>query len=247
MTVFEKLQERRKSRPLHFTLIDPDRQEPAKAGAMARSAMELGTDAVLVGGSLGDAYGDRLLKTVEEIKKQSNLTVILFPNSAQQVAPNADAILFMSLLNSRSPQFLIGEQAKGAFMVKKHNIEPMGMGYMIIESGSTTSAAWVGDVNPIPRDKPEIAAGYALAAKYFGMKFIYLEAGSGAKYTVPPEMIAAVKGAVGHDTMVIVGGGIRSPAAAGEKVAAGADVIVTGTIVENDMEKFRSIMKAIKG
>lgn len=246
MTVFEKLCEKRKKKPLHFTLIDPDKQEPVKAGVIAKVAKDSGSDAILVGGSLGDAYGERLFKTVEEIKKHSGLPVILFPNSAQQVAPNADAILFMSLLNSRSPQFLIGEQAKGAYMVKKSNIEPMGTAYLIVESGSTTAAAWVGDVNPIPREKPEIAAGYSLAAKYFGMKFVYLEAGSGAKHTVPAEMVAVVKKTVGPEMMVIVGGGIRDAASAREKVVAGADIIVTGTIAESDPVAFREIVRAIK-
>lgn len=152
----------------------------------------------------------------------------------------------MSLLNSRSTQYLIDEQMKGAVLVQKYGLEPLSMAYLIVESGSTTGAAWAGDVKPIPRDKPEFAVGYAMAAKYFGMKFVYLEAGSGAENTVPNEMIAAVKQALGDDVFVIVGGGIRETSVAKEKIEAGADIIVTGTIVEADEKKFGEIIRAIK-
>jgi phosphoglycerol geranylgeranyltransferase len=245
MEVLKRIFEKRKKAPLHFTLIDPDKQKPEQAAELAKRAKQAGSDAIMVGGTFGDAYGDRLNGTVKSIK-EAGLPVILFPNSAQQLSPDADALFFMSLLNSRSTQYLIDEQMKGALIVNKYGIEPLPMAYLIVESGSTTSAGWAGDVKPIPRAKPEFAVGYALAAKYFGMKFVYLEAGSGAKDTVPKEMIAMVKKAVGDGMILIVGGGIRDPETAKEKIAAGADVIVTGTIAENDPDKFREIVKAIK-
>lgn len=246
MDVLKHIMEHRKRHPLHFTLIDPDKQKPERASELARKAKKSGSDAIMVGGTFGDAYGDRLNGTVKGIKK-NGLPVILFPNSAQQLSPDADALFFMSLLNSRSTQYLIDEQMKGALIVHKYGIEPLPMAYLIIESGSTTSAGWAGDVRPIPRDKPEFAVGYALAARYFGMKFVYLEAGSGAQETVPAEMIAMVKKAIGDGMMLIVGGGIRDPETAKEKTAAGADIIVTGTIAEEDSDKLADIIKAIKG
>jgi len=245
MDVLEYIARHRKIGPLHMTLIDPDKQEPQKALDLARKAKLAGSDAIMVGGTFGDAYGDRLNGTVKEIK-ETGLPVILFPNSSQQLSPDADALFFMSLLNSRSTHYIIDEQMKGSLIVHKFGIQPLPMAYLIIESGSTTSAAWAGDVKPIPRDKPEFAVGYALAAKYFGMKFVYLEAGSGAKETVPAEMIAAVKQAVGKDVFVMVGGGIRDPETAREKVDAGADIIVTGTIAEEDPQRFAEIVKAVK-
>lgn len=244
--VIDYIFEKRKSGPLHFTLIDPDKQNPEQAGALAARAKEAGTDAIMVGGTFGDAYGEKLNETVKEIKKCS-LPVILFPNSAQQLTPEADALFFMSLLNSRSTQYLIDEQMKGSLIVKKFGLEPLSMAYIIIESGSTTSAGWAGDVKLIPKDKPEFAAGYALAAKYFGMKFVYLEAGSGAKESVAPEMIAMTKKVIGKDTMLIVGGGIKDRDSAKEKIAAGADIIVTGTVAEKDPEAFKQVIDAIKG
>lgn len=247
MEVLKYLQEKRKEAPLHFTLIDPDKQKPEDAGKLAGLSERFGTDAIMVGGSWGDAYGDRLNKTILEIKKNVEIPAILFPSSAQQISEYADAIFFMSLLNSRSTQYVIDEQAKGAIYVKKYGIETLSMAYLIIESNSNTSAGWVGDVKPIPRDKPEIAASYSLAAKYFGMRFVYLEGGSGAKLSVPPEMIGIVKKSVGNDMFVIVGGGIRDPKTAQEKIKAGADIIVTGTIAERSKDKLREIIKVIKG
>jgi len=246
MKIFEYLKKRRIKGCLHMTLIDPDKQDPEHAGKLALRCRDAGTDAVMVGGSFGDAYGEKLNRTVIDIKKMSGLPVILFPNSAHQLSPEADAVFFMSLLNSRSTQYLIDEQMKGSVLVEKYAIEPLSMAYLIVESGTTTGAGWTGDAKPIPRDKAEFAVGYALAAKFFGMKFVYLEAGSGAELPVPNEMIAAVKKAVGDDVFVIVGGGIRDEHTAREKAEAGADIIVTGNIAENDPHRLKEIIMAIK-
>lgn len=259
MNVFEYISKKRKESPLHFTLIDPDKQTPKQAGEFAKRAMEMGTDAIMVGGSQPKLL-EYLDNTVKEIKErmsdysqtllptgwQNGLPVILFPFSHSAIVKSADALFFMSLLNSRSTQYLIEEQMRGAVLVKDFNLEPLAMAYLIIESRKTTSAEFGGDAKPIPRDKPEFAASYALAAKYFGMKFVYLEAGSGAEDPVPPEMVALVKKAVGDGVFVIVGGGIKNAAIAKERVAAGADIIVTGTIGEKDPKRFREIIKAIK-
>ncbi len=247
MTVAEYIKKKRGKGPLHFTLVDPDKQEPADAGKLAKLVEGFGSDAIMVGGSWGDAFGGKLEDTILEIKKSCKLPVILFPSSAQQISEKADAIFFMSLLNSRSPQYLIDEQAKGAIYVKKFGLETLSMAYLIVESGNNPSVAWVGDVKAIPREKPEIAVAYSLAAKYFGMKLAYLEGGSGAKLSVPAEMVMAVKQCIGDDMWLIVGGGIREPETAKEKVKAGADIIVTGTIAEQNREKLKEIIKAIKG
>ncbi|HLD42115.1 MAG TPA: geranylgeranylglyceryl/heptaprenylglyceryl phosphate synthase [archaeon] len=246
MSTLEYIKTKRLKGPLHFTLIDPDKQEPEAAGELAKAVEGFGSDAIMIGGSWGDAFGEKLEKTISEIKKSCKLPVILFPSSAQQISEKADAIFFMSLLNSRSPQFLIDEQAKGAIYVKKFGLEPLSTAYMIVESGNNPAVAWVGDVKAIPRDKPEIAVAYSLAAKYFGMKLAYLEGGSGAKLSVPAEMVSAVKQSIGPDMWLIVGGGIRDAETAKEKIKAGADIIVTGTIAEENKEKLKEIIKAIK-
>ncbi len=205
----------------HLTLIDPDSQDPAEAAIMAEAAMQGGTDAIMVGGSVG-AAGIRLYETVEQIKKKTDLPVILFPSSVAGLCENADAVFFMSLLNSRTPAYIV-----------ENGLEPIPMAYIIIEPGGTVG--FVGDARLIPRKKPELAVAYALAAKYMGMRLVYLEAGSGADSPVPVPMVAAVKKAIGN-TLLIVGGGIRSKEAAVELVAAGADLLVTGTAVERSRD-----------
>jgi phosphoglycerol geranylgeranyltransferase len=212
----------------HLTLIDPDSQGPVEAGRIAEAAAVGGTDAVMVGGSVG-ASGSVLEETVKQIKDRIELPVILFPSSAAGLCRNADAVFFMSLLNSRSTSYIVENQVLGAPLVLGYGLEPLPMAYIVVEPGGTVG--FVGDARIIPRKKPDIAAAYALAGKYFGMRMVYLEAGSGAETPVPPEMVRAVKHVLG-DTLLVVGGGIRSGAAAAEIVKEGADLIVTGTAVE---------------
>ncbi|MCZ7382100.1 MAG: geranylgeranylglyceryl/heptaprenylglyceryl phosphate synthase [Candidatus Methanoperedens sp.] len=231
---------------VHLTLIDPDSQLPGEAGKIAREAFLGGTDAIMVGGSTG-ATGVTVEQTVQAIKSACDLPVILFPANAGGLAESADAVFFMSLLNSRDVNYVTTNQAIGAPLVYKHGIEPISMAYIIIEPGG--AAGWVGDARLIPRNKPKLAVAYALAAKYLGMHYIYLEAGSGADKPVPVEMVAAVKKAVGAETKVIVGGGIRDGPTALERVKAGADMICTGTIVEQVQDikgKIEELVKAIK-
>ncbi|MCZ7385456.1 MAG: geranylgeranylglyceryl/heptaprenylglyceryl phosphate synthase [Candidatus Methanoperedens sp.] len=231
---------------VHLTLIDPDSQLPEEAGKIAREAFLGGTDAIMVGGSMG-ATGATVEQTVQAIKSACDLPVILFPANAAGLAEGADAVFFMSLLNSRDINYVTTNQAIGAPLVYKHGIEPISMAYIIIEPGG--AAGWVGDARLIPRNKPKLAVAYALAAKYLGMHYIYLEAGSGADKPVPVEMVAAVKKSVGAETMVIVGGGIRDGATARERVKSGADMICTGTIVEQVQDvrgKIEELVKAIK-
>lgn len=231
---------------VHLTLLDPDSQLPEVAGKMAKEAFLGGTDAIMIGGSTG-ATGTTVEQTVQAVKSACDLPVILFPANAGGLAESADAVFFMSLLNSRDVNYITTNQAIGAPLVYKHGIEPISMAYIVIEPGGV--AGWVGDARLIPRNKPRLAVAYSLAAKYLGMHYIYLEAGSGADKPVPVEMVAAVKKAVGKSTKVIVGGGIRDGTAAKERVRAGADMIVTGTIVEqvaNIKEKIEELVRSIK-
>lgn len=216
----------------HLTLIDPDSQDPAKAALLAEAAAAGGTDAIMVGGSVG-AAGILLHETVDQIKKKTDLPVILFPGSVAGLCENADAVFFMSLLNSRSTAFIAENQAMGAPLVLRYGLEPIPLAYIIVEPGGTVG--WVGDARLIPRKKPELAVAYALAARFMGMRLVYLEAGSGADSPVPAAMVAGVKKALGS-ALLVVGGGIRSGAAAAELVAAGADLIVTGTAVEQSRD-----------
>lgn len=228
----------------HLTLIDPAKQAPRVAAQIASDAALAGSDGIMVGGSTR-AGGSLLDRTVVEIKKVIKLPVILFPASEAGVSQHADAIFFMSMLNSRDPYYITGAQKRGAPLVKKFKLETLPMAYLLVEPGQAVGR--VGKADLLPRAKPELAAAYALTAQYLGMRFVYLEAGSGAPIPVPTNMVRAVREAT--QVTLIVGGGIKTPRAAAERVKVGADVIVTGTIVERAkyrVAKIREMVKAIK-
>jgi phosphoglycerol geranylgeranyltransferase len=243
MTVKEILKEKMKKGTLHMTLIDPAKQEPSRAGEIAKVAYDLGTDAIMVGGSTGVTQ-QNLDQTVLAIKAQAHVPVIYFPSGANAISPYSDAIFFMSMLNSRNIKMVIGEQIKGAPIVRKLNLEPLSMGYIIVAPGMKVGE--VGEADVIPRDQPKLAASYALAAQYLGMEYVYLEAGSGAPQPVPEDMIKAVRAAI--SIPLLVGGGIRDAESAARAKNAGADIVVTGTVVENGnySGRLESIIKALR-
>jgi phosphoglycerol geranylgeranyltransferase len=193
----------------------------------------------MVGGSTLSSQ-QQVDDTVKSIKKKTNLPVILFPSAAKFLSPFADGLFFMSLLNSRNLNYVIREHVKGSFFVKKSGVEPISMGYVIVEPGMT--AGRMGEVDLIKRDDIETAVGYALSAQFLGMDFFYLEAGSGAPDPIPDDMIQAVKKNI--DIPLIVGGGIRSVETAKQKAKAGADIIVTGTAIEMEAD-VEQALKAI--
>ena len=149
-----------------------------------------------------------------------------------QVSSIADAILFLVLISGRNPEHLIGSQVIAAPIIRRSGLEPISTGYMLIEAGNTTSAEFMSNTKPIPRDKADIAVAHALAAEIIGMKILYLDAGSGANASVPEEMLRAI--ASNCALPVIVGGGIRTPEEARRKVEAGASFVVTGTVTEHN-------------
>ena len=213
---------------LQFSLIDPDplRQTPNKAARMAKYAEEAGADAIMVGGSTAHDQG-YVDKTIELIKNKLEIPVIIFPGGVANVSKKADAIFFMSLLNSSDPNYIIGQQALSSYLIKTSGIEPISMGYLIIEPGAT--AGWIGNAKLLPRRKPELTAAYSLAAEMFGFKLIYLEAGSGAQ-KIPPEIIELCSRVL--SVPILAGGGVQSKEDATEFIEAGADIIVMGTFLE---------------
>jgi phosphoglycerol geranylgeranyltransferase len=241
MSIAEDLVKKGNKKKLHFSLLDPDKQDPETAGSIAKTAEEAGSSAIMVGGSTLISQ-EQVDKTVKAIKKQSKLPVILFPSGAKFLSKYADAVFFMSLLNSRNIEYVIREHVKGAPFVKNTGIEPLSMGYVIVEPGMT--AGKVGEVDLVKKDDIETAVGYALAAQYLGMDFFYLEAGSGAPAPVSNEMISAVKKSI--DIPLIVGGGIRSAKTAKEKARAGADIVVTGTKLEEEKNLKKALSDIVK-
>ena len=229
---------------VHMTLIDPEKQSAAEAGGLAGIAAGAGTDAIMVGGSTGSTQ-EKVDGAVRAIKAAVDVPVILFPAGASGLSRHADAVFFMSLLNSRSVRLIVGEQRKAVRAVRGWGLEPIPMAYLIVEPGMR--AGQIGEADPIPRSRPEEAVEWALTAQYMGMRLVYLEAGSGAPEPAPAAMVRAVKEAI--QVPLIVGGGIRTPAAAAAVARAGADILVTGTVVEQtkDAAALRDIVAAVKG
>ncbi len=245
-SVFESIRKQvEKGRRQYWILLDPDDFSPRVAGRIAAAAERTGgVDAVLIGGSL---LRTNLFDTfVTMIKHKVSIPVILFPGDATQLSERADALLYLSLISGRNPEKLIGEHVKAAPIIRKLGIEPIATAYMLIESGAVTSVEFMSNTRPLPRTKPDIAAAHALAAQYMGMKMVYLEAGSGAPQPVPCDMIRKVKSYI--DIPLIVGGGIRDVQTARGILAAGADIIVTGNLLQKKggIDRMKEIAKAVR-
>lgn len=215
---------------IHLALVDPERARRRNLPDLAEKLEGIGSKAIMVGGSTVSSTQE-LDETVKTIKDACSLPVILFPNGLSGISRFADAIFFMSLLNSSKTQFIVGSQALGAPIVKRYKLEPIPLGYILV-GDSNTAVSLVSQAELIPYSKPDLAVSYALAAQYFGMRFVYLEAGSGASRPVDLEMLKKV--AVEVDVPIVVGGGIRTPEQAGAIAKAGASAIVTGTVLERE-------------
>ena len=242
MSVFDKLTKAVKDKGAGFIiLIDPDRKNDKKLETLVENANRSGVDAIFVGGSLMMDGGchDR----VARIKNVAKIPVIFFPGGVGQINEYYDAMLFMSVISGRNPHYLIGEQVIAAPIVKDLALEAIPTGYMLLDGGSATTVEFMSGSLPIPLDRPDIAVAHALAGQYLGMKLLYLEAGSGAKYPVPIEIIKQV--ASETNVSLIVGGGIRTPKAAAERVKAGASFIVAGTAIEKTSELMAEFSAAV--
>lgn len=225
-----------------LALLDPDRATPNGIGEQAARCGEAGVDAILIGSSLMISNGFE--ESVRAAKSAVEIPVIIFPGEKSQITPEADAILFLSLLSGRNPEYLIGEQIRSAPLIKRIGLEAISTAYLLVDSGRTTSVEFMSNTKPLPADKPDIAVAHAIAAEMFGMKFIYLEAGSGAARPVPDEMVSAVASEV--RIPVIVGGGIRNPETVAAKVKAGASFVVVGNHIEEsgDYRSLRAFIEA---
>ena len=235
--------ELKKKNALLFVLIDSEVSNLDASAKLAKDVEKIGASAILVGGSSATDQIE-MAQVVKGIKKGIKIPIILFPGNVTGVVPDADAILFSSLMNSENPYFITQAQALGAPSVLKFGLEPLPTAYLVIGDGTT---AWfVGSARGIPFEKPKIAAAYALAAQFLGMRFVYLEAGSGAKSSVTPEMVKTVRQL--FNGFLIVGGGIKDVKTAQNLVKAGADALVIGTFLEKggSLKKLEEITKAIQ-
>ncbi|MCB2208669.1 MAG: geranylgeranylglyceryl/heptaprenylglyceryl phosphate synthase [Bacteroidetes bacterium] len=212
-------------------LVDPDKLTYEEIEKTAKNAQLAEADYFFVGGSL--LINDNLHQSIQIIKDNCDLPVIIFPGNNYQLSSNADAILFLSLISGRNPDMLIGMHVIAAPYIKLSGLESIATGYMLIDSGKPTSVSYMSNSLPIPADKKDIAACTAMAGEMLGLKMIYMDAGSGAEKSIPSEMIRFVKDSV--DIPLMVGGGIKTPELLHEKYQSGADIVVIGTHFENNM------------
>ncbi|MCY7352801.1 MAG: geranylgeranylglyceryl/heptaprenylglyceryl phosphate synthase [Cytophagaceae bacterium] len=233
---------RAESRRAFAVLLDPDKISFDVFPAMLRQAVTHGVDYFLVGGSLITSHV--LGEMIAGIRRHTRIPVILFPGSNLHIESSADAILFLSLISGRNPEFLIGQHVVAAPILRRSGLEILPTGYLLVDAGRPTTVSYISNTTPLPRDKPGVAACTAMAGEMLGLRLMYLDSGSGAQFPVPPELIAAVRQSV--ETPIIVGGGINSARKAADALEAGADVVVVGNGIEQNPDLLPEIAAVVK-
>lgn len=243
MSVLKKLKYYKETQKKSFALlIDPDNVSELDCIELLHLAESAAVDFLFIGGSL--ITGNNLGRIVEICKSNTQIPVVLFPGSSLHIDTEADAILFLSLISGRNPDFLIGQHILAAPILKRSRLEILPTGYMLVDTGKQTTVSFISNTTPIPYDKPDVAACIAMAGEMLGLQIIYMDGGSGAEKPISPQMISAVRKAV--DTPLIVGGGINSPEKVQIALKAGADVIVVGNAIEKNSGLILKITQTIK-
>ncbi len=242
INIYNSILEKKQSTQKSFAvLIDPDEVNSSSLEQLIQLSIRAEADYILVGGSL--VISNHLDAVVQQIKKETNIPVILFPGSPSQISPYADALLYLSLISGRNPELLIGQHVISAPFVKKSGLEIIPTGYIVVDGGAPTTVSYISNAAPIPSDKNEITMCTALAGEMLGMKLIYMDAGSGAKIPITETMIATVSQNI--EVPLIVGGGITEPEKAYLNCKAGADVIVVGNAIEKNPSLIVDLAQAV--
>ena len=223
-------------------LLDPDNLDEASLLHLLRLSAGHPVDYFFVGGSL--VLSSHQAALIALIKEHSTVPVLLFPSHSLHLDGPADGVLLLSLISGRNPDFLIGQHVVAAPRLRASGLQLLPTGYMLVDSGRPTTASYMSGTAPLPHDKPGIAACTALAGEQLGLKLMYLDGGSGAKYPVSAAMIAAVREAV--DTPIIVGGGLNTGEKAYAALAAGADVVVVGNHIEANPDFLAEVSRVVE-
>jgi len=227
-----------KEEKLLAVLIDPDKMAIEMASNFIEKVNKSIATHIFIGGSTVEEYATE--KLVSEIKRNTKLPVVLFPGGVSQITENADALLFLSLISGRNPEYLIGKQVKAVSKLREMHLEVLPTGYILIENGKETSVQRVSETLPMSRANIQAIIDTAKAGELLGMKLIYLEAGSGAIHPINHEIIKKVKQEL--NIPLIVGGGIRSKEQLDEAYTSGADIVVIGTAFEKDASFFNELV-----
>jgi putative glycerol-1-phosphate prenyltransferase len=226
---------------LFALLVDPDKYSVDDLIDLSQRAQTAGVDMILLGGSITQAS---IADTLLTIRRYTSIPIVLFPGNAMQFVPTADAILLLSLISGRNPDFLIGNHVLVSHSLHQSGMEIIPTGYILVESGRVTSVQYMSGTVPIPRDKSDIVVATALAGQQLGLKSIYLEAGSGAELPVSTQIISEVRKCV--DLPIIVGGGLRNPEQVKAARNAGASMVVVGNALEKDLGILKDLVIACR-
>jgi len=242
--IYDNLVENKKRNKKSFAvLIDPDHSfHLTKLKEIIENALQFNASWFFVGGSF--FLQNNIGECIKSIKQSCPIPVILFPGNISHVDYNADAILFLSLISGRNPDYLIGQHVIAAPAIKASGMEVIPTGYILVDGGRATTVSYITFSTPIPMDQPGLVAATALAGEYLGLKLAYLEAGSGALNPVSPEIIRQVSSIV--NIPVVVGGGINTPQKAAAALENGADVIVVGNKIDKSPSFIREIAETVK-
>lgn len=231
MSIFEQIAQKTKKDDKQLAiLIDPDKSDKQSLSAVAAMVNKAAVDYFFVGGSL--LTRDNIGTCIRELKKQCQIPVIIFPGNMLQLNGEADALLLLSLISGRNADMLIHNHVVAAPLIRNSGLEVIPTGYILVESGKITSVLYMSNTIPIPFDKTDIAVCTAMAGEMLGLRMIFMDAGSGALYPIPMEMVRAVRQNI--KAPLVVGGGIRTPEEAMEIWDAGADIVVVGNAAEID-------------
>lgn len=220
-------------------LIDPDKSKNQNLALITELSNIYGVDYFFVGGSI--LMDEELDHTIQYIKRESNIPVILFPGNEMQIHPEADALLFLSLISGRNPEYLISKHVTVAPQIKKLGLPVIPTGYILMHGAMPSTTSYITNTQPIPIDKPDLAVATALAGELLGMQLIYLEGGSGTRDAITTQTIIRVRSEI--ELPILVGGGINGPKKLGENYRAGADIQVVGTAIEKNPELIQSFCK----
>lgn len=229
MFIYDTIIQKLNKNKLFALLIDPEKYTRESLVRTIKTAEIAEIDFYLIGGSI---ISDKIDNSISTIKQYTEKPVIIFPGSLLQISPLADGMLLLSLISGRNPEFLIGNQVIAAPYLKRSGLEIIATGYILIESGVTTSVEYVSNTKPIPPSKTDLVVATAVAGEMLGHKLIYLEAGSGADKPLSPSLIEEVKKNI--KIPLIVGGGIRKKEDVQNMYKAGADIVVVGNAVEEN-------------
>lgn len=223
-------------------LLDPDKISVQQMEHIAKSCDAAKVDYIFLGGSL--IMQAQMSACILEFRKFSALPIVLFPGNPSQVCPEADALLYLSLISGRNPELLIGQHVTSAYAVRHSGLEILSTGYMLVEGGTTSTVSYMSHTQSLPHNKPDIALCTAWAGEMQGKQVIYMDAGSGASLPISTTMIEKVSQNI--KLPLIVGGGISTPEKVAANCKAGAQIIVVGNALEKDLGLLKDLSAATK-